>query len=898
MAILVSVLVISAAAVLLLQQENEANGATVDSIMYIDTDGTSGYKNDVTEVTSEYLTGVSYELDAGWYIAAGQSVFQTIKITGDVHLILDGSVNVVNNGFSIQSGARLTLYGQGKTGDRLSSSGTAVQLKGGSLVNAASISCNSSNKTIIDVKEGDNNSITNYGTISPAGSNSKAIASAVDLTIINNYVNDKLSGKIMSSGGTSYAIYSTADVIIVNEPNSSIESSGAETSVIFANGITLTNSGTIRGVGNLTDAIDVKAPSTVTNNSDGTIIGSGNTILMKGGGQVVNSGTIGAAGCGYGIYLNGGKITNNSDSIILGGSNGVTFAADGELYNAGHVGGTVAVEAINAASIKLTNTKYLFGAVTLADVANDVTFAAGSGIYHYTGTGNTGNFTIGSDPTSKLNFTGSPNALLYVKIQGKADIGSATATVDIEVSGIPSTLQVGDKLLLISGGTATGSPKNPIFSGAGHDFSVRVENNRLIADFQGPTPYTYGIVLSENDHTFEDATQGYSAQTPFSVTVTNIGTGATGELTVTISGADASSFTVSPGAISDIAAGGNAIFTIVPNTGLDPGSYAATVTVAPSSDNSNPVNTETVEVRFTVDAVPGPISYCITATSDTGSVINPSGEVSILEGSDGTFKFRALKGYEIKAVIVDGRSISKSMIGTGSYTFENVAENHTIEIVSAKTAPTSNNVTDTPVDVKITLIVDIMKGKGHTEYSVNGSQFVKYDSVVTLQKYDNVAVRAYAADGYQFIEWVFNGMKYKEAAMTFENVTVSIYLEVYFDEKESVAAGIDSTQPEGTSSAYIGTLILAFAAGLLILFFIFWRRYYEVIKPEAAIGAERAHRKSEYRFMVEGHTGDMEYRIGEDKDAEWTTISPNEEGEYIIPRGKIVDKVFIEFRSR
>ncbi len=107
---------------------------------------------------------------------------------------------------------------------------------------------------------------------------------------------------------------------------------------------------------------------------------------------------------------------------------------------------------------------------------------------------------------------------------------------------------------------------------------------------------TYGIGLSETDnHSFSSVAAGYAAQTPYSVTVSNTGTGATGALTVALSGAGASAFTLSHTSMGIIAAGSSDSFTVVPNTRLVAGSYSATVTV--SGDWVTP---QSFTVSFTV----------------------------------------------------------------------------------------------------------------------------------------------------------------------------------------------------------------------------------------------------------------------------------------------------------
>ena len=74
--------------------------------------------------------------------------------------------------------------------------------------------------------------------------------------------------------------------------------------------------------------------------------------------------------------------------------------------------------------------------------------------------------------------------------------------------------------------------------------------------------------------------------------------------------------------------------------------------------------------------------YFITATSDYGSSINPSGTVMVQSGGDRTFVFSAKPGHQISAVCVDGVELSLEELAAGKYTFRNVLSNHTITVVS------------------------------------------------------------------------------------------------------------------------------------------------------------------------------------------------------------------------
>ena len=72
--------------------------------------------------------------------------------------------------------------------------------------------------------------------------------------------------------------------------------------------------------------------------------------------------------------------------------------------------------------------------------------------------------------------------------------------------------------------------------------------------------------------------------------------------------------------------------------------------------------------------------YTIKATAGAGGSISPSGNVSVREGRDQTFTITPDKDYAVSNVKIDGESIG----AVKSYTFENVKESHTIEVVFMK----------------------------------------------------------------------------------------------------------------------------------------------------------------------------------------------------------------------
>ena len=101
----------------------------------------------------------------------------------------------------------------------------------------------------------------------------------------------------------------------------------------------------------------------------------------------------------------------------------------------------------------------------------------------------------------------------------------------------------------------------------------------------------------------------------------------------------------------------------------------------------------------------GPVtSYIIEASAGQGGEIFPDGRVSVLSGSNKTFRITADEGYVIADVLVDSESIG----AVSSYTFEKVRRGHTIEVIFEKYSGTV-----TPDDTGVS---DWLDTKNHIQY--------------------------------------------------------------------------------------------------------------------------------------------------------------------------------------
>ena len=72
------------------------------------------------------------------------------------------------------------------------------------------------------------------------------------------------------------------------------------------------------------------------------------------------------------------------------------------------------------------------------------------------------------------------------------------------------------------------------------------------------------------------------------------------------------------------------------------------------------------------------MSFIITTSSNEGGYITPSGDIEVIKGGTQTFEFSFDVGYGASKILIDG--VEQEI--TNSYTFEDVNENHSIELIS------------------------------------------------------------------------------------------------------------------------------------------------------------------------------------------------------------------------
>jgi hypothetical protein len=254
----------------------------------------------------------------------------------------------------------------------------------------------------------------------------------------------------------------------------------------------------------------------------------------------------------------------------------------------------------------------------------------------------------------------------------------------------------------------------------------------------------YGISLdTRGTYNFLSANEGYIQQNAKTVTITNIGKEATGNISIALS--DDTNFALSTDSIGSITTGETATFTVQPKMGLAKGTYIDTITV--SGENS--IVPQIFHVSFTVDDA---ITYTISGTitdSDTFSGI-PGAMVQLKSDSNNTvstISTDSMGAYTITNVPPGTYSIEISADGYDSGTIDsvNVSSSNVIgkDLILTKTVvfipvtditmtnevsvQVSNDLiltaTTSPVDATYHEIIWSIEDANGTDATINGNTF-------------------------------------------------------------------------------------------------------------------------------------------------------------------------------
>ena len=92
---------------------------------------------------------------------------------------------------------------------------------------------------------------------------------------------------------------------------------------------------------------------------------------------------------------------------------------------------------------------------------------------------------------------------------------------------------------------------------------------------------------------------------------------------------------------------------------------------------------EDVKAPHYIDVITAQIVLNITAVAGEGGSITPAGIIPVVYGENKFFTFKAVPGYEIAQVLIDGFENMEAAIN-GAYSFVNVKEDHTIKVFFEK----------------------------------------------------------------------------------------------------------------------------------------------------------------------------------------------------------------------
>jgi len=302
-----------------------------------------------------------------------------------------------------------------------------------------------------------------------------------------------------------------------------------------------------------------------------------------------------------------------------------------------------------------------------------------------------------------------------------------------------------------SGGSISPSGSITVNQGSNQTFTFTTNTGYVIDQvlIDGSNNAT---AVSAGSYTFTNVTAAHTISVSFK------------QIQYTITASAGGNGSISPNGNVTVNQGNNQTFTFTPNSGYDidqvlvDGTNNATAVSTGSYTFTNVTANHTISVSFKQKPIP---TYTITASTGSGGNISPSGNVTVNQGNNQTFSFTPYSGYEISQVFIDGTN-NATAVSSGSYTFTNITDNHTI------------SVTFTQVAVP-TYTINASAGNGGS-ISPSGNVSVSQGNSQTFYFYSNA--------GYEINQVLVDGTNNTAAvssgAYTFTNVTSNHTISVTF----------------------------------------------------------------------------------------------------------------------
>lgn len=148
-------------------------------------------------------------------------------------------------------------------------------------------------------------------------------------------------------------------------------------------------------------------------------------------------------------------------------------------------------------------------------------------------------------------------------------------------------------------------------------------------------------------------------------------------ITYTITASAEAGGVISPKGTVTVAHGGNQRFTITPELGYSIEQVVVDGINNPDAVKNGSYDFTNVTDNHTITASFGVSQYTITASAGPNGTISPEGTIGVSYGDVRTFVMKPALGYKIAQVLVNGENQPEA-VETGTYTFNNIADNYTI----------------------------------------------------------------------------------------------------------------------------------------------------------------------------------------------------------------------------
>ena len=230
-------------------------------------------------------------------------------------------------------------------------------------------------------------------------------------------------------------------------------------------------------------------------------------------------------------------------------------------------------------------------------------------------------------------------------------------------------------------------------------------------------------------------------------------------ITYTITATAGNGGSISPSGVQTVNCGSNQTFTATPDACHEIDQWTMNGNVVQTGGATYAISN--IQANATVDVTFKAITHTITASAGSGGTISSSGVQTVDCGSTQTFYFEPNTCYHIAQVLIDGIN-NPEAIANGSYTFENIMENHKIVVTFAI------------YTYNITVSANPPEG-GTVAITGAGGENVSCGTTI--------AVVALANTNYNFVKWTSDGIEVSTNIIYSFTATENIDLVAHFEEE-------------------------------------------------------------------------------------------------------------------